>query len=941
MDGRETSDFDLARSVLDAARELALELHPHRRRSLRVSLDSSLDRDFGLDSLGRVELLVRLERTLRVHLPESLLAGAATPRDLVTGVLAARSAGVAPADLEVRDLVLGPVASAPDEARTLIDVLEWHCREHSERTHVVLAREGGDVELSYLGLRDGAAEVADGLRARGVEPGHSVALMLPTGRDFFLAFFGALWAGAVPVPIYPPFRPAQLEDHLRRQAGILANAEARVLVVPDEAHAVAALLRAQVSGLRVETVPGLVAHARGGERNAHRARSEETALLQYTSGSTGRPKGVVLSHANLLANIRAMGAALGVTSSDVFVSWLPLYHDMGLIGAWLGSLYHSVPAAISAPLRFLSRPESWLWEIHRRRGTLSAAPNFAYELCVRRVDDAALTGLDLSCWRVAVNGSEPVSPETLRRFAERFARYGFRREALMPVYGLAECAVGLAFPPPGRGPSIDRISRAALARFGEARPVEVGDPSAVELPSCGSPLPGHEIRVVDSAGRELGERSEGRLQFRGPSATRGYFRNESQTRALLAGDWLESGDLAYLAGGEVHITGRTKDMIIRAGRNIYPHELEDAVGDLPGIRKGCVAVFGSSDPEARTERVIVLAETREADPEAQEALRRRIDEVTVLLLETPADDVVLAPPHTVLKTSSGKIRRSACRELYETGRLRARPRALALQIARLAVTGGVERARFARRRAGELGYSAAWWTLLALICAIAWPLVVALPRRSWRWRVLHLASRAFLRLTATPFRVEGAENVPERGSAVLVANHASYLDGLVLAAALRRPARFVAKRELERQRVAGPFLRRLGALFVERFESDRGVTDAERSAEATRAGDLVIFFPEGTLLREPGLRPFHLGAFVAAASASAPVVPAAIRGTRSILRGDQWFARRGSIELRLGAPLWPKGSDWASALELRARAASWILAGCGESESATAGPPIA
>ena len=940
MRGPDTSDVELARSVLDATRELALELHPHRRRSLRVSLDSSLDRDFGLDSLGRVELLVRLERALRVRLPEPLLASASTPRDLVAGVLAARSVGASAEDLEVRDLVLEEVASAPDEALTLIEVLEWHCREHAERTHLVLEREGADLELSYRELRDAAGEVAGGLCARGIEPGHSVAIMLPTGRDFFVAFFGALWAGAVPVPIYPPFRPAQLEDHLRRQAGILTNAEARLLVVPEEAHAVAALLRAQVSGLRVETVSGLVAHAPEGERKPHPARSDDTALLQYTSGSTGRPKGVVLSHANLLANIRAMGASLEVTSSDVFVSWLPLYHDMGLIGAWLGSLYHSVPAAISPPLRFLSRPESWLWAIHRRRGTISAAPNFAYELCVRRIDDAALSGLDLSSWRIAVNGSEPVSPETLRRFAERFARYGFRREALMPVYGLAESAVGLAFPPPGRGPSIDRISRTALSRSRVARPVELGDSDALELPSCGSPLPGHEIRVVDSAGREVAERSEGRLQFRGPSATRGYFRNESVTRALFSGEWLESGDLAYLVGGEVHITGRTKDMIIRAGRNIYPHELEDAIGDLPGIRKGCVAVFGSTDPETRTERVIVLAETRETDAGALEALRRRIDEIAVLLLEMPADDVVLAPPHTVLKTSSGKIRRSACRELYDEGRLQVRPRALGVQIARLAFTGAVERVRFAARRAAELGYSAAWWALLVSLAAIAWPLVVALPSLSWRWTVLHLVSRAFLRLTGTPFGVDGVQNVPERGGAVLVANHASYLDGLVLAAALRRPARFVAKRELERQRVAGPFLRRLGALFVERFEFDRGVADAQRIAAAARAGDLVAFFPEGTLYREPGLRPFHLGAFATAVAASVPVVPAAIRGTRSILRGDQWFARRGDIELRIGAPLLPKGADWESTLDLRSRAYAWILARCGEAGSA-AGPPAA
>jgi acyl-CoA synthetase (AMP-forming)/AMP-acid ligase II/acyl carrier protein len=379
----EPDEKELVRTILSTARELALEIHPHRRRSLRIALDSSFDRDLGLDSLARVELWVRLERALRTRLPESLLGTAATPRDLVDAMLAANHERVTPRDLAVRDLVLGPAASAPEDAATLVDVLEWHCREHPERTHLVLEGEGGDVELTYRDLHEGAASVASGLRARGIEVGDSVAVMLPTSREFFFAFFGALWAGAVPVPIYPPFRRAQLEDHLRRQAGILTNAQARLLVVPDAAHGLAALLRAQVTGMGVASPSELAAAGDGASRAPQRAESGATALVQYTSGSTGQPKGVVLSHANLLANIRAMGAALGVTSSDVFVSWLPLYHDMGLIGAWLGSLYHSVPAAIAPPLRFLSRPESWLWAIHRRRGTISAAPNFAYDVWLR------------------------------------------------------------------------------------------------------------------------------------------------------------------------------------------------------------------------------------------------------------------------------------------------------------------------------------------------------------------------------------------------------------------------------------------------------------------------------------------------------------------------------------------------------------------------------
>jgi 1-acyl-sn-glycerol-3-phosphate acyltransferase len=372
-------------------------------------------------------------------------------------------------------------------------------------------------------------------------------------------------------------------------------------------------------------------------------------------------------------------------------------------------------------------------------------------------------------------------------------------------------------------------------------------------------------------------------------------------------------------------------MIKRAGRNIYPHELEEAIGDLPGIRKGCVAVFGCADPETRTERVVVVAETRVTDLAGREELRRRIDEITVLVLEAAADDVVLAPPHTVPKTSSGKLRRSACRELYEAGELRGRPRAVSLQVARLAASGVRERARSAVRRAADLGYSAAWWILLALVGVIVWPLIVVLPRREWRWALLHHAGRGFLRVTATQFRVDGAEHVPAHGGAVLVANHSSYLDGLVLAGALRRPARFVAKQELASQRVAGPFLRRLGALFVERFDFERGVSDAQRTGAAASHGDLVVFFPEGTLRREPGLQHFHLGAFVTAAGAGACVVPAAVRGPRGILRAEHWFARRGAISVQIGEPLWPKGSDWASALDLRERAYAWLLANCGES----------
>lgn len=922
----------LAAAVIEIARRLHQELHPRSQIGKRAGLDISLERGWGFDSLSRAELLLRVERAFQVHLPERLLGEAETLQDLLAALEGAKAVS-APFDATVRRSVADEAAEpAPVGATTLTAVLDWHVEHHGERTHIVHWHgDGTEANMTYGALAARSRAIGHGLRLMGAQRGDRVAIMLPTGEAFFAAFFGVLYAGGVPTPIYPPARSAQLEEHLKRQAGILGNAGAILLIASRETQAVARLLKLQVESLRgVVSVEDLSA---GSGALRSQVDPESLALLQYTSGSTGDPKGVALSHCNLLANVRALGQAMQAGPTDVFASWLPLYHDMGLIGAWLGSLYFAAPLVVMSPLTFLVRPEQWLWAIHRHRATLSAAPNFAFELCLRKIEDEAIVGLDLSSLRIVANGSEAVSPETLRHFAARFARYGFRPEAMAPVYGLAENAVGLAFPPLGRAPIIDRVDRRALTNDGAARPAARDDSEALEFVACGRPLPGHEIRIIAATG-ELGERQEGRLQFRGPSATAGYFNNPIKTRELFDGEWLNSGDLAYIASGDVFITGRSKDIVIRAGRHIYPEEIEAVIGDVAGIRKGCVAVFGLLDPHAGTERLVVLAETRETDPAALSALRRHVEEAAGRLLDAPPEEIILVPPRTIPKTSSGKLRRSAARDLLEQNRLPLRSQPMWRQLIHLAVAAFGPQLRHAGRMLGDICYAAWWWGIVILLGVFLWPAILLLPRSDWRWALLRGTARLAFRLMGIHMDVMGSW--PPREHAIVIINHSSYLDALVLSAAMPGELAFVAKKELEPQFFAGRFLKALGVLFVDRSDPESGVEGTLRTILAAKAGRLLVFFPEGTFTRAPGLLAFRLGAFVTAARGQLPVLPVTLRGTRSILRGDQWFPRHGAVSLRIGELILPEGSDFAAALRLRDKARAVILAYCGEPDVAEA-----
>ncbi|MBU0484071.1 MAG: AMP-binding protein [Proteobacteria bacterium] len=947
----ELETTNIANLLLETVRALITELHPNREGIGPVHLDSSLDRDLALDSLARVELIARLEKTFNIIIPEQVFSLAETPRDFLREILSSDKTQPS-SNKELAEIITRqPVAeAAPFIARTLVEVLNWHVKKHPDRPHIRFYHDDNREDiLTYGQLLEGAEKVAAGLQALNLNSQESVVIMLPSGREYFFSFFGTLLAGGVPVPLYPPGHLKQIEEHLHRHVAIADNSRAGVMISMPETVRFAKLLKTQVVSMRhVVTVEDLnqAATELTGPALRPALKPDDLAFLQYTSGSTGSPKGVMLTHANLLANIRSMGRTLKVDSDDVFISWLPLYHDMGLIGAWLGSLHYACQLVLMSPLTFISKPVRWLRAIHRYHGTLSAAPNFAYDLCLRRISDQEIGDLNLSSWRLAFNGAEAISPRTLNRFIDHFQPFGFKAETMLPVYGLAESSVGLAFPPLGRGPIIDRIDRPLFMSSGQATPSSEPETS-LQFVNCGRPLPDHQIRIVDQTGREMPDRREGRIQFQGPSTTSGYFRNTAKTAELFDGQWLESGDRGYIADGDLYITGRSKDIVIRAGRNIYPEGIEEAIGKIEGIRAGNVAIFGSNDPDAGTERLVVLAESRKRQDQARELLRKKINEIVMEMTGMPPDEVIIALPNTVLKTSSGKIRRASCRDLYERGLINKPPRAVWFQVLRFTLSGIIPQLRQISRQVSSSLYAAYCWLLFG-VGVIAGGFAAFLPLESWRWATIRAIIKSLFTISGIPLKISGLEHLPPpQAPCIFAANHASYLDGFVLLAGVPRLFSFVVKGELKDKLITRIMLGRINTEFVERFDKNQGVKDAARLLQQAKQGRSLLFLPEGTFMRMPGLLPFKMGAFETAVKGKIPVVPIAIRGTRSILRSDSWFPRHGSISLTIGQPITsdapqpgPEKNEWNQALKLRETTRAWILQHCGEPDLAQVNPPL-
>lgn len=916
--------------VLDETRALALETGGERA-GRAVSETASLEREVGLGSIEKVELITRIERRTGRSLPDSALQ-AETCRELAAvleGAPVTMGARSAPSR-SVSEVPL--IATGPGHLAATVDrALASRAEEAPDRVTIHLSEDdGSERDITYGELFRGASQIAAGLAARGVSRGDTVALMLPTGFDFLRAFQGTLLLGAIAVPIYPPIRLDRLAEYADRQSAILRSAGVRIMITVGRAKAVAQILKAGVPSLMdVVTAEELAADPRAAVRMAPQSKPDDLAFVQYTSGSTGSPKGVALTHANLMANVRAIGLGLDSRPVEVGVSWLPLYHDMGLIGSWLFTMASAYPLALRSPLSFLSRPERWLHDIHRRRGTMSAAPNFAYELCVRRIRDEDIEGIDLSSWRCALNGAEPVRPETIDRFVARFAKYGFRRETMMPVFGLAECSVGLAFPPVQRGPKFDRVDRAAFEK-GHATPAADEDPHANVFVSAGRALPEHEIRIVNDSGEPVPEREVGRLVFRGPSMTAGYYRNEEATAAIRRADgFLDTGDLAYLADGELYIAGRLKDLIIRGGRNLVAAEIEEAASEVEGVRKGCVAAFGVSEARTGTEQVVIVAETKAADRRELDEIEHRIIDRVTNAIGAPPDVVRLVPPGSVPKTSSGKIRRGDTKKLYVSGDLgRERGDSVATRgrmigqilSGRLAALGG---------RVALLARGAWLFGVLLLYAPVVWiVLLFAGPKAARRFE--RISARIALRLLTPRFEVAGAPAFDPGRAALLVCNHASYIDVIVLRALLPADFIFVAKREALAYPIVGRFLKSSGHICVERKDAQKSANDASQVTEALNRGERVLVFPEGTFTHADGIRPFRLGAFRSAADAGCPIIPMALRGTRKMLRDGQVIPRRKPVSLWVGAPLSSDGASFRDLVTLRDKVREIIAAESGE-----------
>jgi fatty-acyl-CoA synthase len=552
------------------------------------------------------------------------------------------------------------------ELRSVTEALIARARATPERpAYLMLDMEDRPIVLTYAELLSAARRAAASLAARGVGRGHAVVLCMDTCPDLLALFYGCILLGAAPALIEPPLGLSRESEWPARLGRMLERSGAPLLVVEESLRDAA---RAAVaSGGRAEAVSVDALEVGPEAPLGELPGPDEIAFLQFTSGTTSVPKGVQISHAALVANARALSGSGAWRSSDCMLGWLPLYHDMGLVGCVLTPMIAGCPGGLFSPLSFLFRPARWLWAMHYFRGTLSPAPNFAFQLCLKRVADEEIQGLDLGAWRIAYNGAEMVLPDTVARFFQRYAAHGFRASSMRPCYGMAEVTLIVSATPLDRPPRVDTISRAELAEDGRVTRAAAG-PQAMQVVGVGRPVPGIELRIAGPDGAALPERRQGEIWVRGPSLFSGYVGLEEPV--LEAGGWLRTGDLGYLADGELFITGRIKDLVVKRGRNYAPYDLEVAAGRVPGVRGGCVAALGLPDAESGTESLVIVFETSVEEEARWGLLAQAVEKAVYDAVGIRPDRVVPTPPRSLPKTSSGKLMRPSVAAMVQSGALR-------------------------------------------------------------------------------------------------------------------------------------------------------------------------------------------------------------------------------------------------------------------------------
>jgi fatty-acyl-CoA synthase len=515
--------------------------------------------------------------------------------------------------------------------------------------------------LPYRDLKDQARLLARRMIRAGLRRGERVAIIAESTADFVLTFWACQYAGLIPVPLPTPAAFAGRVNYIDHIHPMMEAAQPLAVIAPGIflEYARQAAARSEV-GL-VGTVEDLNQMPEA-DADLPAAEPEDVCYLQFSSGSTRAPTGVAVTHRALLANARGISRdALQVTETDRCTSWLPFYHDMGLVGFFLMPLTSQISTDYLAPDEFARRPLIWPTLISRNGGTISFSPSFGYDLSARRAMNADLGHLDLSRWRVAGIGGDQIRPGILARFTDTFGRCGFRKEAFVASYGMAEATLGMTFAPLARGIEVDRVDLGRLRR--EGRAVRADSENVRDLVICGEPLPNHELEVRDAGGSVLAERQVGHIMFRGPSVMTEYFRrNEETARVLSADGWLDTGDMGYLVGKSIVIAGRSKDLIIVNGRNVWPEDLEMALENhIDGVRRGDVVAFSVDGGDA--ERVVVLVQCRTSDPVMREAQRKA---VAAVILSTAGLNcsVVLVSHNALPRTSSGKMSRTKARDMY-------------------------------------------------------------------------------------------------------------------------------------------------------------------------------------------------------------------------------------------------------------------------------------